>query len=63
MSNLNNILNELQLYKHNKTYLLPYYINKRLNKSLKVYYDELSYYIDSLKNEDIMKIMKKLNKR
>lgn len=63
MNVLDKILDELQLYKHDKTILLKFYINKRLNKSLQVYYEELSYYINSLKNEDILKLMNKLNKR
>ena len=41
MADLQKLLEELSHYKRDRNDLLTYYINKRLNESLEVYYKEL----------------------
>ena len=62
MTKLENILEELQNYKRSKEYLDKYYIEKRLNLSLKNYSDKLIQNIDFLKRKRDLKILKRLNR-
>ena len=62
MTKLENILDELQGYKRSKEYLDKYYIEKRLNASLKNYSDKLIQNIDFLKRKRDITILKRLNR-
>ena len=62
MTKLENILEELQNYKRSKEYLDKYYIEKRLNLSLKNYSDKLIQNIDFLKRKRDITILKRLNR-
>lgn len=62
MTKLENILEELQNYKRSKEYLDKYYIEKRLNLSLKNYSDKLIQNIDFLKRKRDLTILKRLNR-
>lgn len=62
MTKLEKILEELQNYKRNKEDLDKYYIEKRLNDSLKNYNDKLIQNIDFLKRKRDLTILKRLNR-
>lgn len=62
MTKLENILEELQNYKRSKEYLDKYYIEKRLDLSLKNYSDKLIQNIDFLKRKRDLTILKRLNR-
>ena len=62
MTKLENILEELQNYKRSKEYLDKYYIEKRLDLSLKNYSDKLIQNIDFLKRKRELTILKRLNR-
>lgn len=57
---LNSILNDLQKYKRDKSKLLPYYIQLRLNKSLLTYYNQLSNSLRYYDRKDELRILKHL---
>ena len=60
---LYNMLKDLSSYHRNKNTLLQFYINQRLNDSLKVYYKELSQSIDYLSDKNNIRVLKKLNEQ
>ena len=60
--NLQIILNDLNKYKREKSDLLAYYVEMRLNKSFQSYYDELTQSFKYSSRKDGYKVMKKLNK-
>jgi len=61
--NLNNILNDLNKYKHtDKEELLCSYIQDRLNASINTYYNELSHSLDYLYNKDDLRLIRKMNR-
>lgn len=51
---------EIKKYNRNKEDLEKYYIYKRLNESLKSYYDDLEYSIKYLDNRQPENILKKM---
>ena len=59
---LENMLNDMKNYHRDKNSLLIYYINKRLNESLNIYYKELENSITYLSSKNDMKVLKKMNK-
>ncbi len=59
-SSLLEVLNELNSYKRDKSYLLMKYVEDRLNSSLLVYYKEILNSFNYLKTKDDMKIAKYL---
>lgn len=59
---LYNIIEDLNKYKRNKEDLLPEYINKRLNKSLAVYYKQLMNSFDFLKYKNSETVIKNMNR-
>lgn len=59
-NNLLIILDELNNYKRDRSYLLTKYVEDRLNSSLLVYYKEISNSFNYLKAKDDMKIAKYL---
>lgn len=58
---LYNIIDDLNRYKRDKSKLLTFYVNERLNKSLETYYKELSSSFDYLNHRDGVKVMKDIN--
>lgn len=56
------MLEELASHHRNKKDLLPIYVNTRLDKSLKNYYEELLNIYDSLVRKDAAKVLKKMNR-
>lgn len=60
--NLKNIIDDLNKHKRNKPDLMEMYIKDRLNKSLEVYYSELSDSLKCLDGKSGIKIMKKINR-
>ena len=60
---LYNMLKDLSSYHRDKNILLQFYINQRLNDSLKVYYKELSQSIDYLSDKNNIRVLKKLNEQ
>lgn len=56
------IAEDLKKHKRDKATLLEMYINDRLNKSLEVYYNELSDSLQYLAGKNDIKIMKKINR-
>lgn len=56
-----NILNELDLYKHEKSYLIQTYISHRLEQSLEEYYRRLNQSVTFLKNKNSVKVLRNLN--
>ena len=61
VNNLQEALDDMKVHHRNKNVLLYNYINDRLNKSLKTYYEELTDSVSYLNNKDELKIMKRLN--
>lgn len=59
---INEILKDLKSHNHPKNKLLEFFINKRLNKSLKSYYSVLLNAQDRLLNKDEIKVIKDINK-
>ena len=57
---LYSMLNDMSKYHRDKDDLLAYYINKRLNKSLQVYYKELSKSIEYLSSKSELKVLKNM---
>lgn len=62
IDNLNSIIEELNMYKHDRNELLLFYVNKRLNQSLQVYYHQLCQSMQSLMSIEEMKLIKSLNR-
>lgn len=58
--NIKNMLADLKLHKRDKANLLEVFIEKRLNASLKAYYDEIMQSYNSLLNKDNLRAMKKI---
>ena len=56
------MLNGLQKYKHSKTELIQFYIQKRLDLNLQQYYRKLQQSVDFLTRKDSKKVLKKLNR-
>lgn len=59
---LNKMLDDISKYKRNKDELLEIYIKDRLNKSLEVYYNQLSSSLEYLISKDNLKVLKNSNK-
>lgn len=59
-NNLLIILDELNNYKRDKSYLLTRYVEDRLNSSLLVYYKEISSSFNYLRTKDNLKIARHL---
>ena len=57
---LEGMLKDLSLYHRNKNDLKILYINERLNKSLEIYYKELSSSLDYLSNRNQENLAKKV---
>lgn len=55
------LINNLQNYKHTKSDLMQFYIQKRLDQNLMSYYKKLQQSVDFLARKDTRKILKKLN--
>ena len=62
MTNLEQIQNDLNNYHRNKQALLIYYVNKRLNDSLKSYYSDLLTSVRFLNTKDGIKLIHGINK-
>ena len=62
MNNLECILKDLNQHKRNKNELIIFYINERLTKSLKSYYDELSVAVNYLNKKDEISLLRKMNR-
>ena len=61
--NILNIQKELLNYHRDRDKLFYFYVNDRLNKSIKTYYKELSNSVSYLENrKKINKILKNINK-
>ena len=56
------MLDDLASHNRKKKELLPMYVNLRLDKSLKNYYEELLSVYDSLVRKDAAKVLKKINR-
>ena len=56
------MLDDLASHNRKKKELLPMYVNLRLDKSLKNYYEELLSVYDSLVRKDATKVLKKINR-
>ena len=61
-SELDSLLEELKQYKRDKNHLMEFYIEERLNKSLEVYYKELTDSIQYLARRDELNVLKKMGK-
>lgn len=57
---LNLILNDTKNHHRDKSFLIEYYINERLTKSLMSYYKDLSTSVDFLDRKDNLKVLKTL---
>lgn len=62
MTNLEQVQNDLNNYHRNKQALLIYYVNKRLNDSLKSYYSDLLTSVKFLNTKDDIKLIHGINK-
>lgn len=60
--NCKNMLKDLRAHKRSKITLLQGYITKRLNASIKAYYDSITQSYKSLIYKDSLKMAKRLNK-
>lgn len=60
--NINNIIIELQKYKREKPYLIEYYLNERLDKSLNTYINNINSIVNRLASKDSLKVLKIINK-
>lgn len=60
LDNLKEIKEELKLYKRDKSTLLVSYINDRLNKSLKTYYDKMNESFNYIAQQNELKVLKNL---
>lgn len=60
--NINNIIIELQKYKREKSYLIEYYLNERLDKSLNIYINNINSIVNRLASKDSLKVLKIINK-
>ena len=58
--NLYIIKDDLELHKRNRSSLIKYYINKRLNDSLASYYKNLMSSVYALSVSDLDKVIKEL---
>lgn len=58
---IRSMLNNLQMYKRSKSYLLTYYVQSRLNKNLQEYYRKLQRSVRVLEQLNSKKVLKKLN--
>ncbi len=56
--NLQEIKNDVQYYKRDRSKLITYYINKRLNDSLTSYFKQLNSSVYALSVSDPEKVMK-----
>ena len=56
--NLQEIKNDVQYYKRDRSKLITYYINKRLNDSLNSYFKQLNSSVYALSVSDPEKVMK-----
>lgn len=59
---LNNMLQDIELHNRSKDQLLTYYIQKRLDKSLKSYYQDLTNSYNGLITHNEINVLNKLNK-
>ena len=59
---LNGIIKDLNAHKRDKAKLMEYYVNERLNKSLKTYYEEMDRISKYLADKDALNVARKLNK-
>ena len=59
---LNDILYDLNQHKKEKHEMMKYAINERLNKSISIYYKELSESITRLNAKKSERVLKELNK-
>ena len=57
-----NMLSDIRKHKRNKSDLLAYYIQKRLNLSLNNYYSDLNSNYNMLTRKDSLKVLKEINK-
>lgn len=57
---LKDMLKDLDQHHKQKSELLPYYINKRLAKSLKNYYRDLMEAYNNLTKKDTVKVLKRM---
>lgn len=60
--NINNIIIELQKYKRKKSYLIEYYLNERLDKSLNTYINSIDAIVNKIASKDSLKVLKIINK-
>ena len=60
--NLQYILKDLDNHKRDKSTLLEYYINLRLEKSLNSYCEDLNKSYESLVNKNSMNLIKRINR-
>lgn len=56
---LRNMLNDLSSHHRDKSELLTHYVNSRLDKSLKNYYEELMQTYDYLTRRDAERVLKR----
>lgn len=59
---LRNMLKDINEYKRDKTGLLEYYIQTRLNLSLENYYKDLMHDYNNIMNRSTKKMLRNLNK-
>lgn len=62
INTLKSMLKDINKHKRDKNKLLEYYVQKRLNTSLKNYYKELLETYDFLTHREAKKVFKALNK-
>lgn len=61
--NLYDILEELNQYKRDKSQLIVFYINERLNKSLETYYKTMINSFNFVAKQNELKLMKSLKEK
>lgn len=62
MASLDKILDDLSMYKRDKSILLKYYIEKRLQDSLRTYYKELNNSVNYLEARHETKMSKEVQR-
>lgn len=62
-ANLKKILKDLRLKSRNKSELLSYYVELRLNNSLKNYYDSILELYNKLNRKKELSLIKEINKK